>query len=89
MPHLTTTQAARVLGVSKRTVCRMVNAGELPTRRTPGGHARIARDDLDAILHGDLAASARPDASAPSPRRCDAVSRGDSAAVATSRESST
>jgi excisionase family DNA binding protein len=37
---------ARLLGVSAPTVVNWVNSGILPAHRTPGGHRRIAVDDL-------------------------------------------
>jgi excisionase family DNA binding protein len=49
---LTTAQAAALLGVSKRTLCRMVDAGEIPAERTPGGHARIRLAHVEAIRDG-------------------------------------
>jgi excisionase family DNA binding protein len=50
-PHLLTTwQAARYCGVSPYTVRNWVNSGRLPAFRTPGGHRRIRRPDLDAFL---------------------------------------
>lgn len=50
-PHLLTTwQAARYCGVSPYTVRNWVNSGRLPAFRTPGGHRRIRRQDLDAFL---------------------------------------
>jgi excisionase family DNA binding protein len=49
---LTTAQAADALGVSKRTVIRMVAAGEIPAATTPGGHARIRLAHVEAIRDG-------------------------------------
>jgi excisionase family DNA binding protein len=49
---LTTAQAAAVLGVSKRTVIRMIEAGEVPAERTPGGHARVKLAHVAAIRDG-------------------------------------
>lgn len=54
--QLTTGQAAERLGVSPDTVARMVDAGELPSERTPRGHRRIPVDAVDAIAEGRLAA---------------------------------
>lgn len=39
-------KAADILGVHPATVRNWADKGELPTRRTPGGHRRFNRDDL-------------------------------------------
>jgi excisionase family DNA binding protein len=44
--HLTTFQASRALGVSLATIVNWIDAGRIPAHRTPGGHRRIALDDL-------------------------------------------
>lgn len=55
-PHLLTTSAAAdALGVSHDTVARMVDAGELAATRTPGGHRRIPRAAVEAIVWGRAA----------------------------------
>lgn len=46
---LTTFQAARELGVVFSTVNYWVDDGTLPGFRTPGGHRRIRREDLEAF----------------------------------------
>ena len=47
----TTGQAADLLGVSKSTLARAVQAGELiPLYRTPGGHVRFRPEDVEAYL---------------------------------------
>jgi excisionase family DNA binding protein len=43
---LTTFQAARLCGVSHKSIERWIDAGLLPGFRTPGGHRRIYRADL-------------------------------------------
>ena len=50
----TTYEAAHVLGVSLPTVVNWVKARRLKAHRTPGGHRRIAREDLAAFMlrHG-------------------------------------
>lgn len=53
----TTQQAARVLGVSSKTVQNWVNEGHLSARRTPGGHRRITAAELARTLR--LRAQAR------------------------------
>ena len=46
-PALSTSEAARWLGISKSTLIRAVNRGEiLPAYRTPGRHARFTVDGL-------------------------------------------
>ncbi|MCM2333010.1 MAG: helix-turn-helix domain-containing protein, partial [Anaeromyxobacteraceae bacterium] len=52
--YYTTHEAARVLGVSLPTVVNWIKARRLRCHRTPGGHRRIAREDLaDFMLrHG-------------------------------------
>ena len=49
---LTTGEAARVLGVSQDTVFRMATAGELMSQKTDGGHRRIPRAAVEAVLEG-------------------------------------
>jgi excisionase family DNA binding protein len=50
----TTFEAARLLGVSLPTVVNWIKARRLKAHRTPGGHRRIAREDLAAFMlrHG-------------------------------------
>src|SRR5437016_1956205 len=43
---LTTFQAARLCGVSHKSIERWIDAGLLPGFRTPGGHRRLYRADL-------------------------------------------
>lgn len=43
--------AAEILGVHPATVRNWSDKGELPTRRTPGGHRRFNRDDLTHYAH--------------------------------------
>jgi excisionase family DNA binding protein len=44
--YYTTFQASKVLGVSLATVVNWTKAGLLDAHRTPGGHRRIAEEDL-------------------------------------------
>jgi excisionase family DNA binding protein len=44
--YYTTYQVAKYLGVSLPTVVNWVNSGLLTAHRTPGGHRRIARNDI-------------------------------------------
>lgn len=46
---LTPTEAARLLGASPDSVRRWCEQGRIPGYRTPGGHWRIARKDLDQV----------------------------------------
>lgn len=48
---LTTTEAARLLGVDRSTVSRYVRLGKLPIAvRLPSGHARIRKADVERLL---------------------------------------
>jgi excisionase family DNA binding protein len=47
--YYTTYQVAKYLGVSLPTVVNWVNSGLLAAHRTPGGHRRIARNDVIAF----------------------------------------
>lgn len=46
----TTFEASRLLGVSLPTIVNWVKANRLKAHKTPGGHRRIARDDLIKFL---------------------------------------
>ena len=46
---LTPAEAARLLGASPDSVRRWCEQGRIPSYRTPGGHWRIARRDLDQV----------------------------------------
>lgn len=49
-PALSTSEAARWLGISKSTLIRAVNRGEIqPAFRTPGRHLRFTFEELEAI----------------------------------------
>ena len=52
--YYTTHEAAALLGVSLPTVVNWIKARRLRCHRTPGGHRRIAREDLAAFMlrHG-------------------------------------
>jgi len=50
---VTTGQAAELLGVSRSTVVRYIEAGTLDARRLPGGHWRIRRNDAEKLLRND------------------------------------
>ncbi|OYT88416.1 MAG: hypothetical protein CFE46_08525 [Burkholderiales bacterium PBB6] len=57
---LTTQQAARLLGISTTSVQKMVGRGELAAWVTPGGHRRIQRAAVDALLARDAVERASP-----------------------------
>lgn len=59
---LTTTQTARLLGVSVRTAQLLIEGGSLPSWKTPGGHRRVYRRDVEAIIAGNPATTERPSA---------------------------
>lgn len=48
---LTLSQASALLGVHPATVRQWSDEGKLGTFRTPGGHRRFARGDIDRLLH--------------------------------------
>ncbi len=55
-PFLTSAEAAALLGVSASTVKRWVDDGTVLSERTLGGHRRIRREVVDALLqHGEPA----------------------------------
>jgi excisionase family DNA binding protein len=49
---LTPAEVGRMLRVDPKTVSRWAQAGKIRATRTPGGHRRIYRADVDAILAG-------------------------------------
>lgn len=55
---LTTSQAARLLGISVRTAQLLIEAGTLPSWKTPGGHRRVYRAEVQALLSRSQAAPA-------------------------------
>lgn len=56
---LTTSEAARRLGIDGSTMRRYVAAGRVPAIRTPGGHARLRAVDVDRLAAQAVAASRR------------------------------
>jgi excisionase family DNA binding protein len=66
--YLNIQRTARRLGVSASTVRRWTAIGMLPCERTPGGHRRIAVEDVDELARslggslpaGRASASSRP-----------------------------
>lgn len=47
--YLTPGQAARILGVSTKTINRWANAGRIPCSLTLGGHRRFRPDVIAAV----------------------------------------
>jgi excisionase family DNA binding protein len=48
--YVTTFQAAELLSVTPDSVLKWIKSGKLEARRTPGGHHRIARKSIEALL---------------------------------------
>ena len=48
--YYTTFEAAQLLGVSLPTVVNWIKARRIKAHRTPGGHRRIAREDLAGFM---------------------------------------
>ncbi len=46
----TLSEASRILGVHPATIRQWSDEGKLPAFRTPGGHRRFAREDIDRML---------------------------------------
>ena len=53
---LTTTKAARILGLSASTVLRAIQAGKIKSRKTPGGHHRVTMGDVQGFFGGSVQA---------------------------------
>jgi excisionase family DNA binding protein len=55
VPHsplgLSTSQAARALGVSLGTIRRWSDMGHLDSYRTPGGQRRFSREQIEQFVH--------------------------------------
>ena len=49
---LTTAETARLFGVSVRTAQLMIEGGSIPSWKTPGGHRRVYRTDVEALIAG-------------------------------------
>lgn len=56
-PPLTSGAVAKIFGVTPETVTNWADEGKLPSFRTPGGHYRFRRADVDAFLRPTEAAS--------------------------------
>lgn len=46
---LSTGDVSRIFGVRTQTVCRWADEGCLPSVRTPGGHRRFRRTDVESL----------------------------------------
>lgn len=57
---LTLGEAARYLGVAQSTVRKWADMGRIETFKTPGGHRRFRREDLDEFMHGATAEKLPP-----------------------------
>ena len=49
---LTTAQTAKLLGVSVRTAQLLIEGGSIPSWKTPGGHRRVYRADVETLIEG-------------------------------------
>ncbi len=49
---LTTAQAAKLLGISVRTAQLLIEGGSVTSWKTPGGHRRVYRADVEALVAG-------------------------------------
>ena len=45
----TTTEAAKILRVSTQTVRNYIYSGKIRSYRTPGGHHRVSKEDLQRL----------------------------------------
>lgn len=59
---LTTADTAKLLGVSVRTAQLLIEGGSLRSWKTPGGHRRVYRADVMALVEGETPAAALPSA---------------------------
>jgi len=69
IPHYTTAEVAKLLGMAVRSVQLMVDRGDLEAWKTPGGHRRITRASVERWRgrQGDAAATSGAPAAAPAP----------------------
>ena len=49
--YFTTSEVAKICNVHRNTIIGAIRKGLLKIHRTPGGHARIAQEDLDDFCH--------------------------------------
>ena len=50
--YLTTFQAAQVMSVTPDSILKWIKSGLLNARKTPGGHYRVSRKNLETLLEG-------------------------------------
>src|SRR3989475_10075373 len=69
VPHYTTAEVAKLLGMAVRSVQLMVDRGDLEAWKTPGGHRRITRASVERWRgrQGDAATTSGAPAAAPAP----------------------
>jgi len=69
IPHYTTAEVAKLLGMAVRSVQLMVDRGDLEAWKTPGGHRRITRASVERWRgrQGDAAATSGAPTAAPAP----------------------
>jgi len=58
--YLTTFEAAKIMSVTPDAVLKWIKSGKLKARRTPGGHHRIAKKNIDELL--DISQKTHPSA---------------------------
>ena len=59
---LTTAETAKLLGVSTRIAQLLIEGGSVPSWKTPGGHRRVYRADILAMMAGTVPAAPPPSA---------------------------
>lgn len=57
---MTSAEVGHILHVDPKTVTRWNNAGKLRAIRTPGGHRRYWRADINALLRGEKPPAGQP-----------------------------
>ena len=69
IPHYTTAEVAKLLGMAVRSVQLMVDRGDLEAWKTPGGHRRITRASVERWRgrQGDAVTTSGAPAAAPAP----------------------
>lgn len=55
-PYLTAEQVAERFEITAETARAWARTGKVPAIRTPGGHYRFRREDIDAIERGETSA---------------------------------
>lgn len=52
---VTPAEAEGILGVSRRTLMRMEQRGDIASRRLPSGHRRFVRAEVEALIQAGAA----------------------------------